>query len=184
MEKSTKTLSVRNIVLNAPEINTPSNCLLLAVRPYSIRDGDNYLAVILAYRQETNELVTWVYNYQSRGCSHGHYHKDADEAFRDFLTRAIPAPSTDTKDFTCPKCKGHRLEEVMSDVTLTSTILNVGPGGDVEYGPKSEEDGEVDHYQCQNCNLVIVNSKTKSIVRHSDQLYEWLQENKSNDDPA
>ncbi len=58
-------------------------------------------------------------------------------------------------NFTCPKCGNHRLEEV-KNVTVSSTINDVGPGGDVSYGEQSNEDGEVFCYQCLDCNLCFI----------------------------
>jgi len=68
--------------------------------------------------------------------------------------KATPEPAC--PQFTCPDCGSHRLEEVMDDVTMTTEILSVGPGGDLEYGDNSAGDsGTVDRYQCLNCGHVI-----------------------------
>jgi len=141
-------------------IKLPENWKLVAIRPYSPSKGDDYLAVVLATSHDDTDYATWVYNYTTSGCCHGHYfEKDAEAAFFDFLERSVrkarPEPKTETEGFTCPKCGSHRLEEVMTGVTVTSSVISVRDGGDIEYGLQSNEDGEVDCYQCMDCGLAI-----------------------------
>lgn len=54
-------------------------------------------------------------------------------------------------NFTCKRCGSHRLEEVMTDVVVSSEITDVGEGGDIEYGNVANDGGVVDRYQCLNC---------------------------------
>lgn len=72
------------------------------------------------------------------------------------------------KEFTCPECGCHVLEEVMSDVTVTTVIKSVGEGGDIEYGLQSNEGGEIVAYQCQSCGWEIPD------VADCESLYEYL----------
>lgn len=70
----------------------------------------------------------------------------------------------DTIEFTCPRCDGHRVEEVMINVTVVTPIntIHTGDGlGDCEYGSNIiNEDGEVDCFKCRKCGYVVENVKT------------------------
>ena len=63
------------------------------------------------------------------------------------------------KPFTCTNCGGHRLEKVMTDVIVSSRVTDViavGPNAVAcEYGEQSNEDSEVDHYQCMDCGQEV-----------------------------
>ena len=65
------------------------------------------------------------------------------------------------KEFTCPNCQGHRLEEIMSGVTVASTVNSFEiEDGDIsfDYGEQSNEDGTIDRYQCMDCGHSIANN--------------------------
>lgn len=72
------------------------------------------------------------------------------------------------KAFRCPKCGGHRLEEVMLDVTVFSDVVSCGTGGDCEYGKQSNDGGAVDRYQCSECGWTVPD------IHDAEQLFEWL----------
>lgn len=55
-----------------------------------------------------------------------------------------------SEKFTCPDCKNHGIEEIMVNVTVSSEVVGFD-GGEVEYGEQTNEDGEVDRYQCSTC---------------------------------
>ncbi len=63
--------------------------------------------------------------------------------------------------FICPMCNGHRIGELMTNVTATSEVLTMTDDGDVSYGTPSLEDGgdgsTVFQYQCMNCGHVLPN---------------------------
>ena len=63
------------------------------------------------------------------------------------------------KDFTCKECGHNRIEEVMVDVTVSSAVTDIFKVGDNEiccnYGEQSNEDGEVQNYQCMNCGANV-----------------------------
>ena len=66
--------------------------------------------------------------------------------------------------FTCPKCQGHSLEEIMYGVTVASNINSAFvEDGEIsfEYGEQSNENGEVDRYQCTDCGHTIATSQEK-----------------------
>ena len=71
-----------------------------------------------------------------------------------------------TYQFKCPKCKGHRLEEVMINVTVASEVSNVcieDDCVDMDYGHQSSEDGDVERYQCIDCGEVVAGSQEELI---------------------
>ncbi len=57
--------------------------------------------------------------------------------------------------FTCRACGGHRLEEIMDGCTVSSEVLDVGPGGDLEYGAQDNDGGVVVRFQCLNCGWQV-----------------------------
>ena len=77
-----------------------------------------------------------------------------------------------TIKFTCQKCGKHRLEEVMTNVTVSSEIITIHTDeglGDCEYAGICNEGGEVDRFQCLSCGCVIENVKTL------EELVEFLE---------
>jgi hypothetical protein len=56
-------------------------------------------------------------------------------------------------NYLCPNCGGTRLEEIMTGVTQSSEITDVGEGGDISYNLETSagDSGEVSRYQCINC---------------------------------
>lgn len=67
-----------------------------------------------------------------------------------------PAPfQPSCPQFTCPACGSHRLEEIMDGCTVASEILDVGPGGDLEYGEQDNDGGVVARFQCLNCGWQV-----------------------------
>jgi hypothetical protein len=62
--------------------------------------------------------------------------------------------------FRCPQCGGHRLEEVMTDVFVSSEVLYCDAEGGMEYGQEANDGGEVDRYQCLDCGWVVPDVKT------------------------
>lgn len=69
-------------------------------------------------------------------------------------------------NYLCENCGCTRLEEIMSDVTLSSVITSV-EGGDIEYedAPGSAGDsGVVDRYQCVGCGNNVKDADGNIIV--------------------
>lgn len=78
--------------------------------------------------------------------------------------------------FVCFKCSGTTLEEVMTGVTVSTTITSVGDQGDVEYGEATNENGEVSHYQCLDCGYILpVYPRPGEPMVNS--LFQWLKNN-------
>ena len=69
-------------------VDLPSGVVLLGIKPYSSELGDAFLSIVLAYDPEKSEWVTWIYNWQIKGCSSGHYFKTFREAWVEFQDRA------------------------------------------------------------------------------------------------
>jgi hypothetical protein len=64
------------------------------------------------------------------------------------------------KEFKCPKCGCHAIEEVLMDVVQMTTITSVntdkdGIVEDADYSEASHEGGELDRIQCQSCGIFI-----------------------------
>jgi len=57
--------------------------------------------------------------------------------------------------FKCPKCESTRLEEVMGNVTVASSLLGIAEDGYVEYAVQSNDGGVVERYQCMACGHAI-----------------------------
>jgi len=70
--------------------------------------------------------------------------------------------------FKCEKCGCDRLEEVLSDVTQSTEILDVLED-EIDYGNQSCDGGSLDRYQCLNCG------KTLPCTSH-EELFEYLNE--------
>jgi len=78
--------------------------------------------------------------------------------------------------FTCPKCEKHRIEEIMVDVTVATTINNIIDDGDHIYGEQTNDGGETERYQCMDCGCVL-EDKSGEIVRDCVELATWIKEN-------
>ena len=78
-----------------------------------------------------------------------------------------------TTRFKCPKCGCRRLEEVLANVTQTTAIEGVDEDGLLVYGNSSTEGGEIDRFQCLECNEVIRDEHGLKIVS-MDALADWM----------
>lgn len=79
-----------------------------------------------------------------------------------------------TIKFKCPKCGAARIEEIMGGVTVASEICPEatyqGDGQiEVQYGEQTNEDGEVERYQCNDCGFNLGSS--------SQELMAFLRKN-------
>ena len=77
--------------------------------------------------------------------------------------------------FTCPNCGTHRLEEIMSDVSVASEIASINEEGDHDYGEQTNEDGYIAKYQCIHCGHILMNNG--SVITDCIEMAEWVKNN-------
>jgi len=86
--------------------------------------------------------------------------------------------------FKCPKCGGNKLEEVMVNVVVVSELKEIVLEKDVItvfHGEQTNEDGEVDRYQCVNCGYAlefVVEEEELWPVMDLEDLAKWFEQNK------
>jgi DNA-directed RNA polymerase subunit RPC12/RpoP len=80
-------------------------------------------------------------------------------------------------DYLCENCGGTRLEEIMTGVTQSSEITDVGEGGDISYNLETSagDSGEVDRYQCIDCGNHVRDADGNTIT-DCDVLADRLEE--------
>jgi len=67
--------------------------------------------------------------------------------------------------FKCPSCQHTQMEEVTVGVTVTSQIGDVGHFGDLMYtGFQTNDNGDIDHYQCATCGGHILDDHGNEII--------------------
>lgn len=84
-----------------------------------------------------------------------------------------------TLQFKCPQCGKIVLEEVMVEVTQSSSISAIEDDNGVvflDYGNSSTDGGEVERYQCMDCSYILVDEEGNNI-NDPDALAEWLKTN-------
>ena len=65
-------------------------------------------------------------------------------------------------EFTCPKCGGRNIEEIMADMVVSSEVIEISPeGGELLYGEQTNEGGHVCSYNCSGCGLLIVDDDSE-----------------------
>jgi len=77
--------------------------------------------------------------------------------------------------FNCPACDYDRMEEILSDVTQASVIVEVEPDC-AEYGEHSTDGGVIDRFQCVGCGWPILDDLNSEITTY-EELYKWLESN-------
>ena len=90
--------------------------------------------------------------------------------------------------FKCPHCGHNRLEEVMSNVTVSTLVGNITIGkyeeGELHHcydGTSRNRDGENDHYQCYDCGYVLEFVGPDGLdwpVIDKEDLLTWFEQNK------
>lgn len=80
--------------------------------------------------------------------------------------------------FTCPDCKGNRLE-CCEDGPYNSEVLNIEIEGDFDFGGICAS-GEPERFQCLHCGYVLTSKEDGfaeyNITEHIE-IVEWIQEN-------
>ena len=78
--------------------------------------------------------------------------------------------------FTCPTCQNHRLEEIMSDVSVASEVVGINDEeGDHEYGMTTNEGGYIAQYQCMHCGHIL--RSDGYFITDCVEMAEWVKEN-------
>jgi rubredoxin len=101
------------------------------------------------------------------------------DSIQDYACDELGIPDVFAEDklsFVCPNCKGKRLEEVMSDVSVTSEITNIREDGDLDYGEQVNDGGEVAQYQCVKCGF-FVGEGEGGPVTDCAELAQWVKKN-------
>lgn len=75
--------------------------------------------------------------------------------------------------FVCPKCGDNVIEEVLYSATVIYEVSVDRDGDYVDVSAPYINDGEVERYQCRNCNFQIGEDGE---ITSSEQLAEWLLE--------
>ena len=57
--------------------------------------------------------------------------------------------------FTCPKCKGDRLEFIETDCIVSTAITRLDIEGDFDYGNPCVDDSYLDRFQCLTCGYIL-----------------------------
>ncbi len=93
-----------------------------------------------------------------------------------------------TYNFVCPQCKYQDVQEIATEVTLSSdfTTVTINDNNDIflDYQGDETDDGVINRYECANCRYVLV-TKENQCVNSYEKLKKWMEEygvvNLSND---
>lgn len=81
--------------------------------------------------------------------------------------------------FHCPKCGGATLEEILTNVTQSTSFQRVTCGDGIaepDYQNTATEGGEINRYQCHACGFVLQNEHGP-IINDTQTLRQWLEKN-------
>lgn len=79
--------------------------------------------------------------------------------------------------FTCPNCRGNRLEVIETNAIVSSVITNLDKDGDFDYENLNVDNSVVDRFQCVECGYVLKNENEEKITENLD-VVEWLKKHK------
>ena len=79
--------------------------------------------------------------------------------------------------FTCPNCKGTRLEVIETNAIVSSVISNLDPDGDFDYENLTVDDSVVDRFQCIECGYVLKDRNGENITDNLE-VVKWLKKHK------
>lgn len=100
---------------------------------------------------------------------------DTDKEVHFPLNMLNPEPvRQDGLKFTCPECKGTRLE-CCEDGPYSSEVLDIDEDGDFDYG-QIDASGMVDRYQCLSCGYVL-SREDGSSIDDNEEVVEWIRDN-------
>ena len=72
--------------------------------------------------------------------------------------------------FKCPKCGCPTFEEILINVTQSTTFQRVNCDAEItepDYQNTSTEGGEINRYQCQSCGFILQNEQRRHHKRHA-----------------
>jgi len=101
--------------------------------------------------------------------------------------------SAEYLSFECPNCGGTTIEEIMIDVTVSTSIALIDSDGHIDYDMDQTNDGgEVYRFQCQTCGHYIttdgvqapLNQPVSKIITDCDELAKWLLKQPYNQEKA
>lgn len=79
--------------------------------------------------------------------------------------------------FKCPQCSCSVCEEVLVQVTQSTTFSRLTCEGEIaepEYQNSATEGGEIERYQCQACGFVLKNESGETI-NNVEGLQQWFE---------
>ena len=79
------------------------------------------------------------------------------------------------KHFKCKKCDGEVLEEVLLDAVIYITVRGCKEDGELDYGKKHIDDGQVSHYQCGCCGTDLEFDNGDRVTK-PDDMANYLKE--------
>ncbi len=83
-----------------------------------------------------------------------------------------------TYNFICPDCSNNVLAEILTDVVLSSTAIDIHideDGVELDYIGDETDGGTINRYQCDHCGHVL-KTESDQIINSFDDLKEWLEE--------
>jgi len=83
-----------------------------------------------------------------------------------------------TYNFICPDCNNNVLAEILTDVVMTSIIVDIHIKDDQvepDYQEGETDGGIVERYQCDHCGFVL-KTESDQTVDSLDDLKNWLEE--------
>jgi rubredoxin len=81
--------------------------------------------------------------------------------------------------FKCPKCGCRTFEEILINVTQSTTFQRVNCDAEItepDYQNTSTEGGKINGYQCQSCGFILQNEHGDTI-NDTQALRQWLEKN-------
>jgi rubredoxin len=79
--------------------------------------------------------------------------------------------------FTCPNCKGNRLEFIETDSIVSTAITRLDVEGDFDYGTPCVDDSYLDRFQCIVCGYILRDENGDKITDNLD-VVKWIKEHK------
>ena len=78
-------------------------------------------------------------------------------------------------EFTCPKCGGHSLNEIMVGVCVITEIIGFDDYC-IDYDDAVNKGGHIESFCCENCGWYVRNNDSYDLIDCHDDLIEWIKE--------